>query len=114
MVKMEATCSGWRHIRGNYMGGRTGLTDLATAGPMVAVWCLKIQQRDLRCLKFPISMLCADNQLLGRVVVSLITALEQTREFLCKANGAILHHVLVSLAFSTLSNLYFIAGKAAS
>jgi len=56
-------------------------------------------------------MLCADNQLLGRVVVSLITALEQT---LCKANGAILHHVLVSLAFSTLSNLSFIAGKAAS
>ena len=40
-------------------------------------------------------MLCADNQLLGRVVVSLITALEQTREFLCKANGAILYHVLV-------------------
>jgi len=57
------------------------------------------------------SMLCADNQLLGREVVSLITALEQT---LCKANGAILHHVLVSLAFSTLSNLSFIAGKAAS
>jgi len=53
MVKMEATCSGWRHIWGNYMGGGTGLADPATAGPMVAVWCLKIQQRDLSGPKFP-------------------------------------------------------------
>ena len=37
MVKMEATCSGWRQIRGNYMGGGTGLADPATAGPMCAV-----------------------------------------------------------------------------
>ena len=53
MVKMEASFSGWRHIRGNYMGGGTGLADSATAGPTFAVWCLKIQQGDLRGPKFP-------------------------------------------------------------
>jgi len=26
------------------MGGGTGLADPATAGPMIAVWCLKNQQ----------------------------------------------------------------------
>ena len=40
--------------------------------------------------------------------------MKQTMEFLCKANGAILHYVLASFVLSTLSELSFIAGKAFS
>ena len=85
MVKMEATCSDWSHIRGNYMGGRTVLADLATAGPVFAVWCLKIQISEVLNSKKIL-------QLLGKVV-SLITGLKQAMEFLCKANRAALHYV---------------------
>ena len=88
MVKMKVTCSGWRHIRGNYMGGGTGLADPATTGPMVAVRCLKTEISEVLNSKiFP--------QLLGRVV-SLIAGLEQDMEGLCKVNGAPLHCVLSS------------------
>ena len=88
MVKMEATCSGWRYIRGNYMGGETRLADPATAGPLFAVWCLKTEISEvLNSQNFP--------QLLGRVV-SLIAGLEQAMECLCKVNGAPLHCVLAS------------------
>jgi len=88
MVKMEATCSGWRHIWGNYMGGGTGPADPATAGPMVAVWCLKTEISEvLNSKNFP--------QLLGWVV-SLIAGLEQAMECLGEANGAPLHYVLAS------------------
>ena len=88
---MKATCSGWRHIRGNYMGGRTGPADLATAGPTVAIQCQKTEISGvLNSKNFP--------QLLGRVV-SLIAGLEEATECLCKVNGAPLHCVLASFVF---------------
>ena len=70
------------------MGGGTGPADLATAGSMFAVWCLKTEISEvLNSKNFP--------HLLGRVV-SLTAGLEQAMECLCKANEAPSHCVLAS------------------
>jgi len=69
------------------MGGGIGPANPATTRPMFSAWCLKCQQMWISKVLNSISALCADNQLLDRGI-SLITGMEQTIEFLGKANGA--------------------------
>jgi len=74
------------------MGGGTGLADQPPDKCLLyGTW--KASRCDLRGPKFQkIFKLHADNQLLGREA-SLMTGLDRTMEFLCKANGATLHYV---------------------
>ena len=67
------------------MVSETGMADLATAGIMLAAWCLKSQQMRCQGPKFR-NFPCFAQIISCWGGVSLITGLEWTIEFLGKAN----------------------------